>query len=54
MYKTRYGHLTWNIAMSTNMEHDFGKQCLLTLFMDIMLLQILGAIGFIECSIEVW
>ena len=28
---------------------DFGKQSLLTLFMDILLLQILDAIGFIEC-----
>mgnify|MGYP006970520439 CR=1 FL=1 len=33
---------------------DFGKQSLLTLFMDILLLQILGATGFIECWIEVW
>ena len=37
-----------------NLDGDFGKQCLLTLLMDILLLQILGAIGFIECSIEVW
>ena len=37
-----------------NLDGDFGKQCLLTLFMDNLLLQTLGAIGFIECSIEVW
>ena len=30
-------------------SNDFGKQSLLTLFMDILLLQTLGAIGFIGC-----